>query len=607
MKRSLLNDIIVFDTITEKWVDNFYSSNDAFYNGNNESSIFGSNLSLGDADSNSVYFGTTKSKKSNSKKVPYKPNLEIMSPQPRYAHISALIGNSKMIVIGGQGLTEEYIKEYNIFDFETRKWIQKKYFESEISKYRSSAFCLPDRSVMIFSNYNFESIKHEFYKTFIKDETVSVSKVEMNSVSDKPPGIRFPVCRMADKNNIIMSGIELAFGLSNFFTTWVFNTQNKVWKEIFNSKGAPKKFAGSWKESVLSGTTQQLLIFGNSSRSMSKDYKQRRSNFEQCLEMEIFSLGFSRNKTYRSDSFFFDNSLFKIQNLDNFNVYSQKSFSDALIGSQGYLDAAQQLGTQVLTLQQFADTWIETTDGKWIPINSQMIRQRNSQLCESWGISQFVSESEKKASNNLSFVNNQSIIDMGGLASHSNRASDFSNSENKYNSLISEKEREKNNLQKKSSLVHLQSINKNINRAHVSVSEASDVIIPLIKFLYTGILEVSPNLLTIRSSFLASDQLIIQKRTVTILSRLISIGKKNNFLELVSSAAILLCQQVDSNSALLVLDAIRQFNLIEVDELCLNVLRQTPEFKSRKNSFVWNSVSESTRYYVESKIIGTSF
>ncbi|OLY83705.1 Protein ral2 [Smittium mucronatum] len=601
-KRALLNDIIAFDTVTEKWVDDFSSIEESFVSSDSNSGFSGNSTFLKD----DFHFDTFRSKKQSSVDKQYTPDLQTMIPQPRYAHVSCLIYGSKMVVVGGQGLTEEYVKEYNVFDFKTKQWVQKKYMDSEISKYRSSIFGISDGSALIFSNYNFGSVNHDFLKVHNQESKISISKIDLPFSGTAPPGIKFPICRLVDKNTMIVSGISMSNDSSSLSTAWTFNLQTKVWKGILNTNGKSKKLQGSWNESVMSGITQQLLIFGNSARSMTKDYKQRRSNFEQCMEIDLLNFGFSRNKTCRSDVFFSDHSSFVVKDKNIFNSQSQKTFSDALISSQRHLDFAQLLGTQILTMQQFADTWIETTDGKWIPVNSDMIRHRNSALCEIWGISSLISDSSKRSDKDASFVNNQSIIDMGGLASSTNINSNDSNRLSRFNSTGSVKDLKKKRLEKKSSLVQLSKINKNIYRAHVSVPEASDVIIPLIKFLYTGNLEVSPNILSMRSSLLGSDQLVIQKRTITILSRLISIGRKTDFVELVASSILLLCQQVDSNSALIVLDAVHQLKIPHVENLCLCILRNFPRSRDRKNSFIWNSISESTRYYVESKINGQS-
>ncbi|CAG8591142.1 4338_t:CDS:2 [Paraglomus brasilianum] len=59
-------------------------------------------------------------------------------PKPRYAHLAAIAGN-KLVVVGGQDMTNVYIEEINVYDIEERTWTSSRSFEKHCGAYRSVA------------------------------------------------------------------------------------------------------------------------------------------------------------------------------------------------------------------------------------------------------------------------------------------------------------------------------------------------------------------------------------------------------------------------------------------------------------------------------------
>ncbi|CAG8738000.1 12472_t:CDS:1, partial [Acaulospora morrowiae] len=60
------------------------------------------------------------------------------SPRPRYAHLASVTAN-KLVVIGGQDMTNYYIEEINVFDLNEMKWTLSRSFEKHCGAYRSVA------------------------------------------------------------------------------------------------------------------------------------------------------------------------------------------------------------------------------------------------------------------------------------------------------------------------------------------------------------------------------------------------------------------------------------------------------------------------------------
>ncbi|KAG0091957.1 hypothetical protein BGZ93_004876 [Podila epicladia] len=60
------------------------------------------------------------------------------SPKPRYAHLSSISG-SKLVVVGGQDIANQYIEEINVLDLDSWQWVSSMPFEKHCGSYRSIA------------------------------------------------------------------------------------------------------------------------------------------------------------------------------------------------------------------------------------------------------------------------------------------------------------------------------------------------------------------------------------------------------------------------------------------------------------------------------------
>ncbi|KAF9413083.1 hypothetical protein BGZ94_000838 [Podila epigama] len=60
------------------------------------------------------------------------------SPKPRYAHLSSISG-SKLVIVGGQDIANQYIEEINVLDLDSWQWVSSMPFEKHCGSYRSIA------------------------------------------------------------------------------------------------------------------------------------------------------------------------------------------------------------------------------------------------------------------------------------------------------------------------------------------------------------------------------------------------------------------------------------------------------------------------------------
>ncbi|KAF9360115.1 hypothetical protein BGX26_010457 [Mortierella sp. AD094] len=67
-------------------------------------------------------------------RIPTSPH----APKPRYAHLSSISG-SKLIVIGGQDIGNQYIEEINVLDLDSWQWVSSMPFDKHCGSYRSIA------------------------------------------------------------------------------------------------------------------------------------------------------------------------------------------------------------------------------------------------------------------------------------------------------------------------------------------------------------------------------------------------------------------------------------------------------------------------------------
>lgn len=66
----------------------------------------------------------------------------VRAPAPRYAHLSAITGDS-LVVIGGQNISNKYVEEVNVFDLVQRRWTLCETLDRQCGSYRSLAVSPP--------------------------------------------------------------------------------------------------------------------------------------------------------------------------------------------------------------------------------------------------------------------------------------------------------------------------------------------------------------------------------------------------------------------------------------------------------------------------------
>ncbi|PWN20689.1 hypothetical protein BCV69DRAFT_282908 [Microstroma glucosiphilum] len=66
----------------------------------------------------------------------------VRAPAPRYAHLSAITGDS-LVVIGGQNISNKYVEEINVFDLVQRRWTLCETLDRQCGSYRSLAVSPP--------------------------------------------------------------------------------------------------------------------------------------------------------------------------------------------------------------------------------------------------------------------------------------------------------------------------------------------------------------------------------------------------------------------------------------------------------------------------------
>ncbi|CAO3600163.1 unnamed protein product [Absidia cylindrospora] len=277
----------------------------------------------------------------------------IFTPQARYAHL-AECANDKLMVIGGQDMSNQYINEINVFDLKLSAWVQGGPVDQQYGAYRAVAFCpLPinkgnstlwpqndandDIPLCVYSNYNFADVTrdlqscrplHDHPVTF-KDHSDDMSGTLL------PPGLRFPSGHLLG-HHMIMTGTYLTPAHRSFHL-WALNLANLVWVRVDTGSILS---SGSWNRGVLHHDQQKFYVVGNRDRDLLEDYNHRQINFDHVA----------------------------IVDLEAFGIYTHPESTCAPI--------AQELGLSMLNEPNMADMEIISTDRKSIPINSTVLAQR---------------------------------------------------------------------------------------------------------------------------------------------------------------------------------------------------------------------------------------
>ncbi|RIA97598.1 hypothetical protein C1645_682051, partial [Glomus cerebriforme] len=292
------------------------------------------------------------------------------SPRPRYAHLAAVTAN-KLVVVGGQDMSNSYIEEINVLDLDELTWTSSRPFEKHCGAYRSVAVRSLRGSnivrsfstkrvqssnnsyyrlsyttnvteenpnpIYLYSNYNFTDVKRELQ--VIAPPTTSNYQIMDHSSNMTgaflPPGLRFPTGAILG-HHLIISGTYLT-NTSQTFSIWALNLANLVWTRIDTGSCFSQ---GSWNRGVLCEETNKYFVLGHRDRSLVDDYNHRQTNFDHVTVVD----------------------------LEAFGVYQPPP---ATMSTN-----AQELGLALLNDTNLADFEIVTQDDQRIPVNSQLLSQR---------------------------------------------------------------------------------------------------------------------------------------------------------------------------------------------------------------------------------------
>ncbi|KAI9468477.1 MAG: hypothetical protein EXX96DRAFT_106804 [Benjaminiella poitrasii] len=277
----------------------------------------------------------------------------LYTPQARYAHLTVICSEDKLVVMGGQDMSNQYINELNIFDLTRLVWTHGTSLNRQYGAYRSVAFCPPATSwkksatttatatsttddetiCCVYSNYNFTDVTRDLqsFCPFSTEFNVRDDSADMSGVT-LPPGLRFPSGDLLG-HHLILTGTYLT-PTHRSFHIWALNLTNLVWTRIETGTILSH---GSWNRGVLHA--QRFLVFGDKTRDLLEDYNHRQVNFGQLAVVE----------------------------LEAFGIYVTPAETCPAV--------AQELGLSMLS-GQLADMAFQTEDGQTIPANSTIVRLR---------------------------------------------------------------------------------------------------------------------------------------------------------------------------------------------------------------------------------------
>ncbi|KAI7853031.1 hypothetical protein BDC45DRAFT_545743 [Circinella umbellata] len=329
------------------------------------------------------------------------------SPQPRYAHLAVInAAQDKLVVMGGQDMTNQYIKEMNVLDLKTFVWVQGYPLDGQYGAYRSVA-CSPklndpsfknnnspfappstastspslasasssspgtnnnnndnnttssttmvtteqDIPICVYSNYNFADVARDL-QTFYPlrpapQQQFRDHSAEMSGAS-LPPGLRFPMGHLLG-HHMILTGTYLT-PTHRSFHIWALNLANLVWMRI--DTGAT--FAsGSWNRGVLASDEEVGGEGENNNKNSNKFYV----------------LG-------HRDRDLLDDYNRRQVNFDHIAIVDMEAFGIYLHPPSTCAPIAQELGLSMLNEPSMSDIELVTFDKKSIPANSSILSQR---------------------------------------------------------------------------------------------------------------------------------------------------------------------------------------------------------------------------------------
>lgn len=158
---------------------------------------------------------------------------------------------------------------------------------------------LPLAPILVYSNYNFadvkrelESIQYELEQPSSSPDAVPATSLHTTDYSERmhelplPPGLRFPsgfICG----SHMIIAGTYLA-NTTQMFALWVLHLPSLTWCRL---ETGGVLGSGSWNRALLHRKANQLLVFGDRTRELVRDYNHRQNNWSHIASVDLEAFG----------------------------------------------------------------------------------------------------------------------------------------------------------------------------------------------------------------------------------------------------------------------------------------------------------------------------
>ncbi|KAJ2717048.1 hypothetical protein H4R19_000215 [Coemansia spiralis] len=298
-------------------------------------------------------------------------------PSPRYAHLSTLLG-SRLLLVGGQDLEEQYVEELNVFDLQLGRWVLRSPFPRAVGLYRSFIASVPAAgSTLLYSNYSFSAVKRALY--LLSSPPDCTLKEISDQLDGEPPGLRFPRGHLVDPHTVIMSGTLISTEGHSEMSLWALDTRTLHWQPV--SCGA-KLRTGSWNQSVVDPRTNTLVLFGDSRRDLNYDYQRRRLNYAEVRAIDLRALGYERTAQPPGMPAAIASSPFAAAHTA---AAAAAAGLPRQSGDDGPGPLSFELGAQLMHLTQFNDGEVVADDGSCVAeVNTGLLRARWPEQTRTW-------------------------------------------------------------------------------------------------------------------------------------------------------------------------------------------------------------------------------
>ncbi|KAJ1735795.1 hypothetical protein LPJ61_000344, partial [Coemansia biformis] len=343
--KTLLGDMAVFDTLQECWVARRVLDSDV---------------------------AATEDARPESAAAAFRPS-------PRYAHLSTLLG-SRLLVVGGQDLEEQYVEELNVFDLQLGRWVLRSPFPRAVGLYRSFIANVPSSgNTLLYSNYSFAAVKRALY--LLSSPPDCTLKEISDQLDGEPPGLRFPRGHLVDPHTVLMSGTLISTEGHSEMSLWALDSKTLLWKPV--NCGA-KFRTGSWNQSIVDPRTNTLVVFGDSRRDLNYDYQRRRLNYTEVRAIDLRALGYQwATQPPELPATITANPLAAARTAAAGGTLAHQPSSPSAKLVPGLLGF--EIGSQLMYFSQFSDAEVIAADGTCVTeVNTGLIRARWPKQTQTW-------------------------------------------------------------------------------------------------------------------------------------------------------------------------------------------------------------------------------